>query len=148
MVILSFVIGCAAHGFNPVIVRFQNTPKQMRLMVRYVVGGVAILEMTDMAHNNRFTFQSQGRPENFKIEHLILKADKTPEEKLAESTAKANVFASQAKTEIEEFTDNGQFVAWTEKNQSSIEAMKKYPDAYKVLIAAVTVTTKRLTKEG
>jgi hypothetical protein len=110
------------------------------------VGGVAISHMSNMEDDKPMMLTTaRGQKTLVKIEHLQVK---TPEEAEQEKIARANVFASQAKTEIEEFTDNGQFVAWTEKNQSSIEAMKKYPDAYKVLIAAVTVATKRLTKDA
>lgn len=42
--ITAFIIGLVAHVFNPVINHvFTNTPQQLRLMVRYVIGGIAIL---------------------------------------------------------------------------------------------------------
>jgi hypothetical protein len=111
-------------------------------------GGISISHMSDMKDGKpqRLMLTStRGQKSMVLIEPLKIKNTKEIE---VEKVAKANVFASQAKTELEEITTIEQLNEWTSKNQASTEAMAKYPSAFKLLNYAVNKAAIRLTKGG
>ena len=92
-------------------------------------GGIEISHMTGMSDDDRFLVSGGQRGMvSVKIEHLIFKSEKTPEEIEADKLSRANVWSSQAKTEINEITTLDDLHAWHEKNNDTIDALGKYKD--------------------
>lgn len=112
------------------------------------VGGVSISHMSDIDNEDRLMLTSnRGQKQSYKILRLDVVKEKTTEEKEAEKTSRANVFASQAVTELSEITTIELFYEWQEKNAATMKNLSKYKDAVKLVNDKVKEVSQSLTKE-